>query len=119
MACVRAAIRLWGHDVQAACEPGGGGYGGVPVHPARLDTHRTSPAQALLTILTETCSTQRLTCSRTATVVCPVCTIGSLRAERGLGGAVIARRSELGFRGKHRVHRGSESLEECHGQAAV
>jgi hypothetical protein len=39
------------HDVQAACEPGGGGCGGVPVHPARLHTHRTSPAQALLTIL--------------------------------------------------------------------
>jgi hypothetical protein len=43
------------HDVQAACEPGGGGYGGVPVHLSRLHTHRTSPAQALLTILAETC----------------------------------------------------------------
>jgi hypothetical protein len=40
------------HDVQAACEPGGGGCGGVPDHPARLHTHRTSPAQALLTMLT-------------------------------------------------------------------
>jgi len=39
------------HGAQAACEPGGGGCGGVPVHPARLHTHRTSPAQALLTIL--------------------------------------------------------------------
>ena len=39
------------HDTQAACEPGGRGCGGVPVHPARLHTHRTSPAQALLTIL--------------------------------------------------------------------
>jgi hypothetical protein len=38
------------HDVQAACEPGGGGCGGVPDHPARLHTHRTSPVQALLTI---------------------------------------------------------------------
>jgi hypothetical protein len=43
------------HDGQAACEPGAGGCGGVPVHPARLHTHRTSPAQALLTTLTETC----------------------------------------------------------------
>jgi hypothetical protein len=43
------------HDGQAACEPGGGGCGGVPDHPARLHTHRTSLAQALLTILTETC----------------------------------------------------------------
>jgi hypothetical protein len=43
------------HDVQAACEPGRGGCGGVPDHPARLQTHRTSPAQALLTILTEPC----------------------------------------------------------------
>jgi hypothetical protein len=39
------------HDEQAACEPGGGECGGVPVHPARLHGHRTSPAQALLTIL--------------------------------------------------------------------
>ena len=42
------------HDVQAACEPGGRGRRGVPVHPTRLQTHRTSPAQALLTILIET-----------------------------------------------------------------
>jgi hypothetical protein len=41
------------HDVQAACEPGGGGRGGVPVHSPRLHTHRTSPAQALLTTLFE------------------------------------------------------------------
>jgi hypothetical protein len=40
---------------QAACEPGGGACGGVPVHPLRLHTHRTSPAQALLTTLIETC----------------------------------------------------------------
>ena len=40
---------------QAACEPGGGGCGGVPVHPARLHSHRTSPAQALLTILADIC----------------------------------------------------------------
>jgi hypothetical protein len=59
------------HDVQAACEPGGGGCGGVPVHPVRLHTHRTSP-ETLLTTLTETCCTQRLTCSRTATVACMV-----------------------------------------------
>ena len=39
------------HDEQAACEPGGGGRGGVPVHPARLQTHRTSLAQCVLTIL--------------------------------------------------------------------
>jgi hypothetical protein len=57
------------HDAQAACEPGGGGSGGVPVQPPRLPTYRTSPAQALLTILTETLLAQRLTCSRTATVV--------------------------------------------------
>jgi hypothetical protein len=43
------------HDAQAACEPGGGVCGGVPVHPARLHTHRTSPVQALLTIWIETC----------------------------------------------------------------
>jgi hypothetical protein len=42
------------HEVQAACEPGGGGRGGVPVDPARLHAHRTSPAHALLTILIET-----------------------------------------------------------------
>jgi hypothetical protein len=54
--CVRAAIRVWErHDAQAACEPGGGGCGGVPVQPLRLPTYRTSPAQALLTILIETC----------------------------------------------------------------
>jgi hypothetical protein len=35
------------------CRPGGGGCGGVPVHPPRLHTHRTSPAQALLTILAD------------------------------------------------------------------
>jgi hypothetical protein len=58
-------------DAQAACEPGGGGRGGVPVHHPRLQTHRASPAQALLTILTETLL-QRLTCSRTATIVCTV-----------------------------------------------
>jgi hypothetical protein len=73
VSCVRAgAIKRTRQDGQAACEPGGGGCGGVPVHPARLHTHRTSPAQALLTMLTETCCTQRLTCSRTATVVCMV-----------------------------------------------
>jgi hypothetical protein len=42
-------------DAQAACEPGGGGCGGVPVHHLRLHTHRTSPAQALLTTSFETC----------------------------------------------------------------
>jgi hypothetical protein len=45
------------HDAQAACEPGGGECGGIPDHPPRLHAHRTSPAQALLTILTETCAT--------------------------------------------------------------
>jgi hypothetical protein len=49
------AIKGKRHDGQAACEPGAGGCGGVPVHPVRLHTHRTSPAQALLTTLTETC----------------------------------------------------------------
>jgi hypothetical protein len=53
------ALRVWGlekrHDGQAACEPGGGEYGGVPDHPPRLHNHRTSPAQALLTTLIETC----------------------------------------------------------------
>jgi hypothetical protein len=46
-------IRVWrsGNDAQAACEPDGGGSGGLPVHPLRLHSHRTSPAQALLTIL--------------------------------------------------------------------
>jgi hypothetical protein len=48
------AIKRKRHDGQAACEPGGGGCGGVPVHPARLHTHRTSPAQALLTTLLDT-----------------------------------------------------------------
>jgi hypothetical protein len=66
-------------------EPGGKGCGGVPVHPLRLHTHRTSPAQALLTTLLETCCTQRLTCSRTATVVCVMSGLhsGVLRTERG------------------------------------
>jgi hypothetical protein len=56
-ACVRADLQGLEkrHDAQAACEPGGGGCGGVHVHHPRLHTHRTSPAQALLTILTETC----------------------------------------------------------------
>jgi hypothetical protein len=40
---------------QAACEPAGGECGGVPVHPPRRHTHRTSPAQALLTMLIEAC----------------------------------------------------------------
>jgi hypothetical protein len=56
--------------------PGGGEHGGVPVHPPRLRTHRTSPAQALLTIL----STHALPPS---CVWCPVCTSGAMRAERG------------------------------------
>ena len=47
-------------DAQAACEPGGGGCGGVPDHPARLHTHRTSPAQALLTMLTGHAATSDL-----------------------------------------------------------
>jgi hypothetical protein len=33
------------HDAQAACEPDGEECGGVPVHPARQHTHRTSPAK--------------------------------------------------------------------------
>jgi hypothetical protein len=59
------------HDGQAACEPGGGGRGGVPVHPLRLRNHRTSPAQARLATFDRD-MLQRLTCSRTATVVCLV-----------------------------------------------
>jgi hypothetical protein len=57
VACVRADHQGLEkqHDVQAACEPGGGGCGGVPVHPLQLRTHRTSLAQALLTILVVTC----------------------------------------------------------------
>jgi hypothetical protein len=51
--CPEPTIRFG--EAQAACEPGGGGCGGGPVHPARLHTHRASPAQALLTTLTETC----------------------------------------------------------------
>ena len=48
------------------------------------NTIRTSPAQALLTILARHLpDAQRLTCSRSATVVCPVCTSGAMRAERG------------------------------------
>jgi hypothetical protein len=43
------------HDGQVACEPAGGDCRQVPDHHSRLHTHRTSPAQALLTILTETC----------------------------------------------------------------
>jgi hypothetical protein len=77
-------------DTQAACEPGRGGCAGVPVHPARLHTHRTSPAQALVTILAGHAqrdgTTQRAELSRTATVLCvgcPVCTSGALRTERG------------------------------------
>jgi hypothetical protein len=62
VACVRS-----GAQGQAACEPGGGECGGVPVHPPRLRSHRTSSAQALLTILMRHAAT--LTCSRSATVV--------------------------------------------------
>ena len=53
----KPAIMVWrsGTTRKHACEPGGGACGGVPVHPARLHANRTSPAQALLTILTETC----------------------------------------------------------------
>jgi hypothetical protein len=72
---------------KAACEPGRRGCGGVPLHPARLPTHRTSPAQALLTSLARRSPASPTfdLLSRTATVVrgCPVCTSGSLRAERG------------------------------------
>jgi hypothetical protein len=48
------------HDRQAACEPGGGGCWGVPDHLARLHTHRTFPAQALLTILMRHAATSHL-----------------------------------------------------------
>jgi hypothetical protein len=44
---------------------------------------------------------QRLTCSRTATVVCVVCTSGSLRAERGVGDG-CEWRSAVGFGRLHR-----------------
>jgi hypothetical protein len=44
----------------------------LSILPDYIPTVRPSPAQALLTMLTETCCTQRLTCSRTATVVCMV-----------------------------------------------
>jgi hypothetical protein len=56
-ACVRADHQGLEkrHKVQAACEPGGGGCGRVPVHPLQLHTHRTSPAPALWTMLTKTC----------------------------------------------------------------
>jgi hypothetical protein len=52
---VEPPIRAWrsGTDVQADCEPGGVGYGGVPVHPARLHSHRTFPAQAAASALTK------------------------------------------------------------------
>jgi hypothetical protein len=102
------------HDEQAACEPGGGGSGGVPVHPPRLRSHRTSPAQALLTILMRHAAT--LTCSRTATscVRCPMCTSGALRTERGVGdGCEWLAAVELDLGGT------IVSLEERHGQAAV
>jgi hypothetical protein len=44
-----ALSRGWG--CAGGCAGGLRRAGGVPVHPARLHTHRTSPAQALLTIL--------------------------------------------------------------------
>ena len=56
--CPEPTIRFG--EAQAACEPGGGGCGGVPVHPDKLHTHRTSPAQALLTMLTGHAATSDL-----------------------------------------------------------
>jgi hypothetical protein len=110
------SIRVWrsGNKEQAACEPGGGGRGGVPVHPARPRSHRTSPAQALLTILSGHAAT--LTCSRTATscVRCPTCTSGTLRAERGWVTAVDGAPQWSWIWAGTTV-----SQEERHGQAAV
>ena len=60
VACVDPALKGKRHDEQAACEPGGGECGGVPVHPARLHGHRTSLAQALLTILMRHAATSDL-----------------------------------------------------------
>jgi hypothetical protein len=85
-------------DAQAACEPGGGGCGGVPVHPPRLHTHRTSPAQALLTILETCCNVGPALALPPSCVWCPVCTSGSLRDERGLVTAVQRSRVSGGFR---------------------
>jgi hypothetical protein len=53
------------HDGQAACEPGGGGCGGVPVHPLRLHTHRTSLSLPLCRCRIR--SPCRTSCSRSST----------------------------------------------------
>jgi hypothetical protein len=67
-------------DAQAACEPGGEGCGGVPVHPARLHTHRTL-FTTLMNMLNPT--SDLLSHWPPSCVGCLLCTIGSLRAERG------------------------------------
>ena len=59
------------HDAQAACEPGGGGCGGVPDHPPRTTHPPYVPRPSALDHLDRD-MLQRLTCSRTATVVCVV-----------------------------------------------
>jgi hypothetical protein len=102
------------NDAQAACEPGGGGCGGVPDHHPRLHTHRTSPAQALLTILMRHAATSHLLSHCHRRVWCPMCTSGSLRAERGWVTAVNGAPQWSWIWAATTV-----SLEERHGQAAV
>jgi hypothetical protein len=64
-----------------------------------LHTHRTSPAQALLTIWIETSGNVRPALALPPSCVwCPMCTIGSLRTERGWVTAVdgVPQRLDLG-----------------------
>ena len=105
--CCGRRVAVWSgvcssrHQEKAAraCEPGGGGCGGVPVHPAQLHAHRTSPTQALLTILTLNPTSDLLShcCRRDCGVRCALV----LRAERGWVKAVNGAAVDLGFRRRH------------------
>ena len=99
--------------VWAACEPGGGGRGGVPVHPARSTPavrpppNRRGPSR--LGHAEPNALTSLSHCHRR--VRCPVCTGGVTRTERGWVTAVNGA-PQLGLGG-------TVSLEECHGPASV
>ena len=97
----------------AACEPGGGGRGGVPVHPARSTSavrpppNRRGPSR--LGHAEPNALTSLSHCHRR--VRCPVCTGGVTRTERGWVTAVNGA-PQLGLGG-------TVSLEERHGPASV
>jgi hypothetical protein len=91
---------LCGHkrlDAQAACEPAGGGRRGVPVHPSRLQHPPYVPRPSLLTISIDIRISNAALALPPSRIWCRVCTSGSLRAERGLGGGCEGGAVGVGF----------------------